>query len=360
MRYRKAIVFVLGAAYLLTMAFFAFRPFGIISGKGYVHADMKWMEDSVYIQRDAAFEDRLNKERIRDALMMSRTMSLEAVIQSDLESYPYRTQLFGFSQQALSRNFSLMQEGNGIEFRLRTTATDQNGMLASLQVPQVFDPTRKQHLVVTYDGAAARLYVDGVLQEKYSVLRGGFDNWGINQALVIGDEPPGGYPWAGRIWRIAIYDRALGFEEVRALYESGEATDALIVYDFESGASTGTLPPGLQPLHYRNLFVTTDPAAYNLHDGLFNVIGFVPLGMLVYLALPVRLERRKIIAAIVVPALVGLLASGSIEFMQRYIATRVPCLPDLYYNMTGSVLGGLLGWLAFSTFSSKSTDGSKK
>ena len=215
-------------------------------------------------------------------------------------------------------------------------------------MPQVFDENRAQHVVLTYDGAMTRLYLDGQPRAETDGMKGGFGNWGHDHALTFGDEPPGGDAWSGLVWRVSIHDRALGGEEVQRLYRGEAVPKPLLRHDF--AADEGKLPDGLKKLRYRNLFLTTDPSSYQLGDCLFNVLGFVPLGVMVYLLLPVRLERRKILAVILVPLLVGLAASGTIEWLQSYVFRRVPCLLDLIYNSTGTLLGGLLAWLVFSTF----------
>lgn len=355
---RRIVIGALAAAYLVAMAGFAFRPFRPISGTGYVPAMLEWKDGAVHVQRDASLEDRRNVSRIRDALVESGQISLAVVLKTDSFEQPDPALIFGLSRDYLTRNFSLDQDGNAIELRLRTTETDHNGMRSSLLVPNILDPKRKQHLVVTYDGSVTRLYVDGGLRSESDRLRGDFSNWGRNHALVIGDEPNGGYAWSGCIWHLSVYGRALGADEVEVLCNGGVAPDALASYDFANASGYGKkLPRGLEPLRYRNLFVSTDAAAYDLDDCLFNIVGFVPLGIFVYLMLPMRVEQRKIIAVIVLPMATGLAAGATIELLQRYIATRVPCAPDILYNVTGALLGGLLGWLAFSTFEDKSVKG---
>lgn len=339
---------VLVVTYLLVMAFFAFRPFRPIPGLQYAPASLTWSDGSIHVQRNAALEDRQNSTRVRDALMKSGRMSLEIALQTDSIRQLGPAIIAAFSRDAKNRNFELGQEGNGLEFRLRTIHTGNSGMPAVLEVPGVLDSSRRQHLVITYDGEVSRMFVDGQLRGQSFSLKGGFGNWDRNLALVFGDEPAGGDGWAGRIWKIAIYDGALDKDEVIRLQSGDAVPGAVLVHDF--GGTEGVLPEGLARLRYRNLFITTDAAAYNLVDCLFNIVGFVPLGVFTYLILPLRLERRKVLAGIAAPALVGLAASGTIEFLQRFILLRVPCMPDLVYNLSGTLIGGLLGWLAFSAF----------
>lgn len=352
---RKIMIGILAVLYLSVMAFFAFRPFKPIRGLQYAPADIEYEQGAVHVQRDAALEDRRNVDRVREVLSHSGQLSLDVVLQTDSLDQFGVANIFSLARNSMNRNFSLAQEGNALVFRLRTTETDHGCLRSSLVVPQVFEPNHKLHIAVTYDGEVTSLYVDGELFAESKELRGGFSNWDYDHLLVIGDLPPGGDGWAGRIWNITLYDRALNADEVGRLLRGKSVNGAVLTYDF---GSVPVDPGSLRPLRYRNLFLVHDETAYSMGDCIFNIAGFVPLGMFVYLMLPLRMERRKLIAAVVLPAFVGALAGSTIEFLQQYILNRVPCAPDLVYNLTGALIGGLLAWLSFSTFKNNSTDGS--
>lgn len=347
---RKAAMAVLVLCYLGTVGYFAFRPFKPIRGWSYAPADLEWAAGAVHLRRDASLEKRREVQAMRTALLASGKLSLEIVLRTDSLQQHGPAIIAAFSRDNLSRNFSLGQQGNGLDFRLRTDGVGHSVAQTVLVVPQVFNPGAVQHLVVSYDGKTTRLFVDGSLRAESPEAWGGFSNWGRNHALVLGDQPNGGDAWSGRVWRFALYDRALGAEEAARLHAGQSVADPLFVHGFSG------LPFGWTPLRYRNIFITSDPAAYALGDCLFNIAGFVPLGFLIYMLLPVRMERRKTVA-VVAPILAGLLASGVIEALQRYVYMRVPCALDLVYNTTGSLLGGLLGWLVFSTFKKTNTRG---
>lgn len=347
---RKATMAVLVPAYLCTVGYFAFRPFKPILAWGYAPAELEWADGAVHLRRDASLEKRHEVQAMRSALVASGELSLEIVLRTDSLQQPGPGIIAAFTRDKLSRNFSLGQEGNGLDFRLRTDGVGHSVAQTVLLVPQVFNPGAVQHLVVSYDGKTTRLFVEGSLRAESAEAWGGFANWGRNHALVLGDQPNGGNPWTGRVWRFALYDRALGAREAARLHAGQSVAEPLFVHGFSG------LPDGWAPLRYRNMFITSDPAAYALDDCLFNIAGFVPLGFLVYMLLPVRMERRKTVA-VFAPMLAGLLASGTIEGLQRYVYMRVPCALDLVYNTTGSLLGGLLGWLVFSTFKKNNTKG---
>jgi VanZ family protein len=105
---------------------------------------------------------------------------------------------------------------------------------------------------------------------------------------------------------------------------------------------------GLEPLEYRNLFISSDRAAYTLEDCLLNILGFVPFPLFIFLVLSPRVRRRAWVAVFAVPVLLGGATSGFIEWTQRQLDGRVPCALDLAYNLLGTLVGSLLLWTVVS------------
>lgn len=350
---RRIMLFLAALGYLAAMAYFAFRPFRPIPGLQYASADPEWGAEGVHVQRDAALEDPSAAARLRPALVASGAFSLVVELRTDSLKQYGPASIVTLSRNAMNRNFTLGQHGDGLVFRLLTSRNGRGGMLATLQEPHLFATNTPQRLAVTFDRATLRLYAEGV-QRRTLDVEGDFSGWGSNRTLVLGDEPDGGDGWAGWIRSLAFYDRALAPEEVASLAGGQAVPGALLAYDFAQGGTS----TGMVPLRYRNLFVSRDPAAYELGDCLFNIAGFVPLGLAAYLCMPLRMERRKL-AAVAAPLVAGLVASGTIEWLQRYVDGRVPCTLDLVYNTMGALLGGLLGWLVFSTFEERRIKRSK-
>jgi hypothetical protein len=72
------------------------------------------------------------------------------------------------------RNFTLGQENDSLILRLRTSDSDLNGVYPHFRANKVFEPGKKQHITVSYDGKLEKLYVDGKLREISSRLKGNF------------------------------------------------------------------------------------------------------------------------------------------------------------------------------------------
>ena len=303
--------------YFLILAYFGFRPFILIPGL----LDARNGE----LRSVMALEDRKGSLILRRSLARTGRMSLEIFLKTDSLQQGGPARIVSFSKGTTSRNFTLGQSGNGLSFRLRTTETDGNGTRPSLLVPQVFDEQRFQHLALVYDGDQVRLYIDGMLHPTAVDLHGSFDNWGSDHHLVMGDELFGGRPWAGIVKRVSIYDRALAAEEIGLLHEGQAVPEAVYSY-----------PGDMRPLRYRNEFRFTDPV-FNARDCVANIVGFIPLAMLLWLVFPGCF--RKTVCILVVPVMTGFLVSGMIEFAQRGISGRVPSLLDLGYNVFGAAIG---------------------
>jgi hypothetical protein len=82
------------------------------------------------------------------------------------------------------------------------------------------------HIAGTYDGGAARIYVNGILEN--SVEKSGLVLPSTGGAIKIGQEsavedPEGAEFFNGLIDEVELYSRALSAEEIAALYDAGSA-----------------------------------------------------------------------------------------------------------------------------------------
>jgi VanZ family protein len=97
---------------------------------------------------------------------------------------------------------------------------------------------------------------------------------------------------------------------------------------------------GLSPLIF--LESTSMPRYWTKFDAIINVVGYVPLGILIVYAL---YPRVKGIWALLLAGICGLLVSGSMEAVQTYLPSRVSSNLDFYTNAAGCALGALIGVL---------------
>jgi VanZ family protein len=94
---------------------------------------------------------------------------------------------------------------------------------------------------------------------------------------------------------------------------------------------------GLEPWAFLNL---TPPRYWTAFDVVVNVIGYVPLGMLI---VPSLYPRIRGVWALLLTVLLGMLVSGAMEAVQTYLPSRVPSNLDFLTNSVGCMIGAVIG-----------------
>lgn len=158
--------------------------------------------------------------KIIDGATRSGELTLEAWIvpQNDKQEGPAR--LVSLSQNTSHRNFTLGQEGNRYDARLRTTSTSTNG-LPSLATPGKSLQSQLTHVVYTRDRAGvATLYLNGQPAATRRIA-GSLTNWSKEQHLSLGNEATGERPWLGEFRLVAVYSCALARSEVQQNFAAG-------------------------------------------------------------------------------------------------------------------------------------------
>lgn len=169
------------------------------------------------------------------AIKQKGAFSLEAHVQSADQNHTGPARIAGLSADANKRNLTFGQEKGEWVVRIRTTATGENGTNPELRVPGL-NATRT-HVIVTYDGKRARVFMNGLEIKLEKSVSGTLENWDSAFPLVLGNEAGEAKPWAGVIRFVALYDRALGTSEVK------QAFDSL----FPDGAGLGVVAPKAPP-----------------------------------------------------------------------------------------------------------------
>ena len=94
---------------------------------------------------------------------------------------------------------------------------------------------------------------------------------------------------------------------------------------------------GLSPTTW---MVAAMPQYWTKFDAIVNVIGYIPLGMLLVLAI---YPLFRGVWAILVATLLGMLVSGGMEALQTYLPSRVPSSLDFVTNSAGALIGAVIG-----------------
>ena len=160
--------------------------------------------------------------KISNACMASNEISVEAWVETNnlTQSGPGPVRIVSLSNSTTTRNFTLGQEDDRYDMRLRTTTTNNNGV-PSLTVPASTVKIELQHVTYTRDSNGnASIYLNGVPQVVGNV-DGAMTNWDTSYSLILGNEATGDRPWLGKLFLAAVYCDALSFEQVTQNYAAG-------------------------------------------------------------------------------------------------------------------------------------------
>jgi hypothetical protein len=272
--------------------------------------------------------------------------------------------IVSYSQDPFHRNFTLGQEKSDLIWRLRTTATDENGISAEITVPGLIRTDKLQQIVVSCDYERCQFYSDGRRQVTKRMPGGSFQNWDPTYRLLIGNEQSGDRPWVGSIKSVAIYDRPVSDADVKEMYQwvGGGPPKIGIVAKFDFASIEGRqisdksgAAPGMQ-LHLPYVFENQSSAellslkSRNALDFIENFLVFLPLGVLLLLNSPYKSESAFLtVAAVVVLAFPFALFTESLQY---FVASRTSSVFDFSSGIAGSLAGSALATLGKSFGSS--------
>lgn len=164
---------------------------------------------------EASLED---GQALATAIMRAGSFTIEAWVETERNDQTGPARIVTYSSGAFSRAVSLMQNGTTLETRLRSTATDENGIDLGFVVADVFPASAPRQLVLTFDGETgwARVYLDGELRgEREHQVTGAPAtlNWDTDfNRLGCGDEfdtKGDARVWRGTLWAVRIWSAAL-------------------------------------------------------------------------------------------------------------------------------------------------------
>jgi len=224
----------------------------------------------------------------------------------------------------------------------------------------VFEKGRPVQITLTSASGELKIYLDGVLRKSAKNFEMRPDDF--TGTLVLANTPYDNLSWTGTVRGLAIYDHALGAEEVRqhgALWHKDreamrgqlDRPYALYLFDEQSGTVLHNLGKTGSDLEVPPNYFVFDPgflvpfwkefrADRNyLKDLAINVFGLVPLGVC-FGALFAWMAGRE--RSLRYATVLGFCVSLTIEILQRFIPNRFSGTMDLITNTLGSGLGAWL------------------
>jgi hypothetical protein len=252
-------------------------------------------------------------------------------------------------------NTLLVQRHNGDPYGACCTA--YFGLQDALQ------PGKLVLVTIVLNAHDTSVYIDGVLAKSSQVF--GSSDYNLTGRLVVANSPVVDNSWSGTILGLAVYDDRLTASQVEQhakewsrgqapVLTTDEAPVALYLFDEHKGqvvhnrldpATDLQIPARYFVLHPRFLTPLWDryrfgwPGRGYWLDALVNIVGFVPVGLVLlnYLSV-VRQVKHAALAAI----LIGFLFSLTMECLQWYLPTRDSDMTDVITNTLGAGLGTIL------------------
>ena len=158
---------------------------------------------------------------IIDACRSSGAVTVEAWVEPStlVQPSPGPARMVTLSRDGSTRNFTLAQADAVYEARLRTSTGDLNGAPFLDVAPATQALT---HVVATYDASDPGLviYLNGTAVGRVD-RDGDLSTWDRGYHLAVGNEVLDARAWLGRVYLVALYDRALTAAEVRRNLEAG-------------------------------------------------------------------------------------------------------------------------------------------
>jgi hypothetical protein len=200
------------------------------------------------------------------------------------------------------------------------------------------------------DGSAAGHFPEFVLNAE-----------ALDGQLILGNGASGKSPWTGRLFGLALYNRALNPKEIawhHVLWADGRARQlmnapglaALYLFDEGHGRqakdSSGNrhrviIPAVFQPIHRDFLLPPWKDISYNrpdYSDIAINVLGFMPFGFCFFLHRHLLRPRRLVFNALLV-VFAGSAISLTIEVIQAWLPNRTSSMNDLLTDTAGTLFG---------------------
>ena len=158
--------------------------------------------------------------KIFNAVRRSGEITIEAWVRPANVKQDGPARMVTLSGGSSERNFTLGQEGDKVDVRLRTTKTSGNG-IPSLNSPSRSLANKLTHVVYTRNRVGrARLFINGKSRAEKR-MAGSMANWNGKYRLALANELSKDRPWLGTFHLVAIYGRDLSAREVARHFNAG-------------------------------------------------------------------------------------------------------------------------------------------
>lgn len=170
-----------------------------------------WTPKALEIKDSSLINSEIPPSRLYNSIIDNNEFTIEAWINTKYISDTSESKIITFSNNA-GNNFSLLQNSDNYEVRVRTTETNDYGE------PSLFSKTKAVskeliHLTFTVSNSSVKMYFNGILDTMKNI-EGTFANWDSTYLFGIGNELNLDQSWIGRYYLVGIYNRELSKNEI--------------------------------------------------------------------------------------------------------------------------------------------------
>ncbi|MGB7313030.1 MAG: LamG-like jellyroll fold domain-containing protein [Nodosilinea sp.] len=159
--------------------------------------------------------------KLFNGITATQEITLEAWLAPANTSQSGPARIATLSKDTVNRNFTLGQNGDDYNVRLRTTTTGNNGLNKMLTSPGSEVRTDLTHVVYSREADGdAFMYVDNQLVTT-DTITGTFSNWDAGYRFALGSELDGSRSWLGSLDLVAVYNQAFDASEVEQNFLAG-------------------------------------------------------------------------------------------------------------------------------------------
>ena len=180
-----------------------------------------WGDGILNINSPSLIASNQAADKLSDGITATGEITIEAWLTPGNTTQSGPARIATLSGDTSNRNFTLGQDGDDYNVRLRTTTTGNNGVGTTVSSVGGLLNTQLTHVVYSreQDGDTF-LYVNNQLVATQNI-GGNLSNWNDNYRFALGNEFNGNRSWLGSLDLLAVYNQAFDAQEVEQNFFAG-------------------------------------------------------------------------------------------------------------------------------------------
>lgn len=305
-----------------------------------------------------------------EAVFQSNEITIELWLEPTIKPMTYLAWIFSLVDRERNEYVTFAQWSRHL-YIVRDRITDPTlpDPRKKIGIRNTLSTGKKRFITVSSNSHGTAVYIDGTLKKidaDFTFLDNASKGSG---RLLLGNSPRGNGQWMGNLLGLAMYDRALGKEEVLRNYRSWiehgtpplymkDSAAAIFMFDEQEGTRAENLGfqqydlimPQVYRVIQRGLLKPPRPnflKDLSNIDSLLHFLGFIPISLFLcaFFRYSTRFSRAtSLFSAILISMGLGV----TIELLQVYLPSRDAQSLDLICNFLGTVTGvALFGLLSY-------------